>query len=112
MALVLAGFDRLTEAAATAGSARSAAGRIVYLEAEFFGGTGSQAAVGWEAGRIAFGPRLTQTPGEGRDGYEDVPDGADLAIDEALRWLGVSAEGGQDEFDALGLEALDDLHPR
>lgn len=105
----IAGFDRLTEEAAAAAAAFSTVGRLAYIEAEFFGGTGTQAALGWDGGRIAFGPRLTQTPGEGREHYEDVEAGADLAINEALRWLGVSAEGTHDEFDTLGLGRLDEL---
>lgn len=103
------GFDRLIDDVSAAASGLSARGRVVYVEAEFFGGTGSQAALGWEGGRVAFGPLLTQTPGEGRDGYTDVPAGEDLAIDRALRWLGVSADGAHDEFDALGLGELDEL---
>src|SRR5687768_2696702 len=30
--------------------------RIAYVEAEFFGGAGTQAAAVWEEGRLVFGP--------------------------------------------------------
>jgi len=103
------GFERLTEEVAAAAAACSADGRLVYLEADFFGAVGSQAAVGWEGGRVAFGPRLTQTLTEDREGYEKVPSGQELAINPALRWLGASASGAADEFDALNLSQLDEL---
>src|SRR4051794_16059797 len=46
--------------------ARAVAGtaRVIYIEAECFGGTGSQAAVGWQRGVVRFRPRRTQTPTE------------------------------------------------
>jgi hypothetical protein len=64
----------------------STAGRVVYVEAEFFGGVGEQASAGWENGEMVFGPVT-----------------ASDAINQALRWLGVSAAPPDDEFDALGL---------
>ncbi len=69
----------------------SAAGRVVYVEAEFFGGVGEQISAGWEAGQLVFGPV-----------------NAGDAINQALRWLGVKVEPvpGEllsDEFDGLGL---------
>ena len=102
----VAGFSRLTEEAAAAARALSADGRVVYVEAEFFAGTGTQGAVGWQDGRTAFGPRLTQTPGEDRDGYDEVEADSDWAINGVLRWLGVEAAPDQDEFDTLGLAQL------
>jgi hypothetical protein len=105
----IAGFDRLTDVGVATAAAFSAVARVAYLETEFFAGMGTQAALGWEDGRVAFGPRLTQTAGEGREGFRDVEAGADLAVNEVLRWLGVSAEGPQDEFDTLGLGRLDEL---
>jgi hypothetical protein len=88
------GFYRLTEEAAAAAAALSTEARVVFVEAEFFGGVGTQASVGWEHGEVAFGPRLTDGAG---------------AINDALRWLGVSAAGAHDEFDALGLRDHDEL---
>ncbi|MES2638744.1 MAG: hypothetical protein V4850_04660 [Myxococcota bacterium] len=59
---------------------------IAYVEAEFFGGAGTQASVVWEQGHVTFGPEVS-----------------DHAINHALRVLGVRPSGDQDEFDALML---------
>jgi hypothetical protein len=79
-------------------------GRVVYVEAEFFGGTGAQAAVGWEGGVVAYGPIRTQSPGEGYDGFDEVVEGDDWAVNRALGWLGVRPRGGSDAFAAIGLD--------
>lgn len=62
------------------------AGTYAYVEAEFFGGAGHQSAVAFQDGAVAFGPVAA------RD-----------AINQALRFLGVSPAGKQDEFDTVGL---------
>ena len=59
---------------------------VAFLEAEFFGGWGSQAGIGWQTGQIVFGPLE-----------------ANHAINEALRWLGAKPDEGMDEFDTLRL---------
>lgn len=61
-------------------------GRVVYVEAEFFGGDGTQACVTWDATLQASQP-LVDTG----------------AINTALRFLGVTVGDHHDEFDALGL---------
>ena len=106
---VIAGLDRLDEAGAAIARELSTDRRVAYVEAEFIGGEGTQAAVGWEAGEIAFGPRLTRTSNDDREGFEPVPWGSGMAIDEVLRWLGVERHGGRDEFDTLALNDLDEL---
>ena len=60
--------------------------RLAYVEAEFFGGEGTQAA--W----------LIENENEFKEAFVH-----ESAINEALKWLGVSADSGRDEFDALGL---------
>jgi hypothetical protein len=60
--------------------------KIAYVEAEFFGGAGTQAAAVWEEGRLVFGPIV-----------------ADDAINQALRMLGVAKKEHFDEFEALNL---------
>jgi len=65
-------------------------GKSAYLEAEFFGGDGIQAAIVWEDGRMVFGPIVSHN-----------------AINEALRRLGVLNDVGHDEFEALGLKRYD-----
>jgi hypothetical protein len=59
---------------------------VAFVAAEFFGGWGSQAAIGWQAGQLAFEPVT-----------------ANDAINQALRWLGVTRAEPRDEFDALAL---------
>ena len=72
-------------------------GRVAYVEAEFFGGEGVQAAIGWENGEIALGPMVEED--------DDLPPPLEQgAINQALRWLGVRvARGRIDEFETVGL---------
>jgi hypothetical protein len=65
----------------------SAAGRVAYVETEYFGGIGRQAAAVWEAGRLALGP-------------SQGPVGP---INDALRFLGVARTQVDDEFTEAGL---------
>jgi len=69
---------------------------VVYVEAEYFGGVGSQFAAVWRDGALALGPLVLA---------EDDPRPAPgmSPISQALRYLGVSADGHYDEFDAIGL---------
>ncbi|MEV7022623.1 hypothetical protein [Kitasatospora sp. NPDC093558] len=78
-------------------AAWSKAGPIACVEADFFGGTGTQRAAVWSDGRLELGP-LTSA-------FEPfAPDGS--PISRALRQLGARAEGERtDEFDAVGLGA-------
>ena len=64
----------------------SRAKKIAYIEAEFFGGDGTQAAAVWEDGRLIFGPVV-----------------GDDAINQALRLLDVEKKEFFDEFEALKL---------
>jgi hypothetical protein len=74
----------------------SRVGAVAYVEAEFFGGSGVQASVVWDVGEIVLGPLIEK---------EEAPvRGADAAINQALRRLGVQKkEGTFDEFEALDL---------
>ena len=73
----------------------SAAGPVAYVEAEFFGGVGTQRAALWTGGRLALGPLSAD---------EDEPsDPAGSPISQVLARLGVGREGHHDEFDAVGL---------
>jgi len=74
-------------------------GPIAYLEAEMFGGVGTQATVVWLNGEVWLGPATTQF------GWPP-PDRATnphWAINQALRQLGVTRGAAFDEFDAAGL---------
>jgi hypothetical protein len=65
----------------------SVAGPVAYVEAEYWAGSGVQAAVVFEAGKVVCGPRK-----------------ADIGpISDALRALGASREAAVDEFAAVGL---------
>ena len=69
---------------------------VAYVEAEYFGGIGSQFAAVWRGGALVLGPLIHA---------EDQPRPAAgmSPISQALRQLGVSANGHYDEFDAIGL---------
>jgi hypothetical protein len=66
--------------------AKKIPGKTAYLEAEFFGGIGSQAAAIWDMGNLIFGPVVKA-----------------CAINEALQKLNVVKGDSHDEFEALGL---------
>jgi hypothetical protein len=61
-------------------------GPVAFVEAEFFGGMGDQAGIGWQDGSVVFGPVR-----------------AAAASNQVLRWLGVVPGDQSDEFDALQL---------
>lgn len=65
----------------------SLGGAIAYLEADIFGGTGTQAAVAWSGGEVSLGPMLTDYG----------------AFNQALRHLGAERGDAFDEFESLGL---------
>jgi hypothetical protein len=79
----------LTPPVAAFAAAASALGPVAFLEADYAGGVGYQAAVLWRAGRIALGPLHGERPGP---------------INQALAQLGVRPPDGCDEVDALGLD--------
>jgi hypothetical protein len=69
---------------------------VAYVEADYFGGIGSQFAAVWQGGTLALGPLMLTED-------EPWPLPGCSPISQALRHLGVSAEGQYDEFDAIGL---------
>lgn len=83
-----AGFDRKLAACSTDGP-------VAYIEAEYFGGTGSQNAQVWDGGHGALGPLHLA------ENQPAPPDGS--PISQALRRLGVDKGDHYDEFDAIGL---------
>lgn len=62
-------------------------GRLAYVETEYFGGTGSQAAAAFSGGTV-----IPPSPLSGSG-----------AINTALRGIGIVATKRQDEFDYIGL---------
>ncbi len=81
-------FHRLTDALARLGAAMSRGGGVAYVETDYFGGTGDQAAIAWKDGRIAFWPE------RGHMG----------AVSDALRRIGAEKGEARDEFEAVGLD--------
>ena len=77
-------------------AAWSAVDPVAYVEAEYFGGAGSQFAALWRGGVLILGPLILE---------EDKPWPAPgwSPISQALRHLGVTAGGHYDEFDAIRL---------
>lgn len=71
----------------------SKAGLVVYIEAEFFGGSGNQSALGWNGVSRMLGPV-----------YEPK------AINRVLKLLGVNKGNAYDEFEAVGLRKHRDTH--
>jgi hypothetical protein len=83
-----AGFDRALAAC-------SANGPVAYVEADYFGGTGEQSAMVWDAGQVVLGHLHLA---------EKVPAPViGTPISQALRRLGVIKGDHPDEFDAVGL---------
>ena len=78
----------------------SRAGAIAYLEADIFGGGGTQAMVLWRAGRVGLGPERTEFQ-SGRIGH---PASMQWAFNRALRELGARRGQAGDEFSALTLD--------
>ncbi|MGW4059512.1 hypothetical protein ACWEGE_14580 [Amycolatopsis sp. NPDC004747] len=83
-----AGFDRALAAC-------SAGGPVAYVEADYFGGTGTQSAQVWDGSQVVLGP--LHLPAGKPIPAEGSP------ISRALRWLGVVEGEHFDEFDAAGL---------
>lgn len=82
------GFDRVL-------ADWSIRGPVAYVEADYFGGVGTQVAVVWDAGQLVLGPVVELE----RPLAPEDPS----PISQALRRLGVSAHGHFDEFEAVGL---------
>lgn len=76
----------LPESIALVVESMAKSGKVAYVEAEFFGGTGTQACVTWDVTGQVSQPMVDES-----------------AINAALKFLGVRIEDHQDEFDALGL---------
>ena len=60
---------------------------VAYIETDYFGGAGDQAATAWADGRVMVSPRRDRRG----------------PINDALRAIGVRLVGGGDEFDSVGL---------
>ena len=98
--------ERLTRGIIQLAERASAPGTSVYVHSEFHGGTGFQAAACWSEGAMSCKPLLTANhPTEAlTENYEVVGKSQDMAINRALRLVGVTNDGSGDEYAAIGLE--------
>lgn len=79
---------------ASAASRLSSANDVAYVSTEYFGGVGGQRAIVWRAERIVF---QADNHTSSSAGWPNSP------ISRALRFMGVKAAEGEDEFDTIGL---------
>jgi len=79
-------FEFLYPAIEERAEAASNEAPLAYVEANYFGGIGSQMAAAWKQGRLVLEPTDENNP-----------------INQALRILGVQAVPPDDEFDTIGL---------
>jgi hypothetical protein len=96
------GFARLSPGIAAVVTAASRRGPVAYLETDYVGDIGRQAAAVWLDCHRVYGPSLL-VPGEP---FPVAAPGALVGgspVVEALRYLGVQGVGGRDEFVVLGL---------
>jgi hypothetical protein len=94
------GFTHLSTALEQTLAEASRAGVLIYLETEYFGGVGVQAAALFRDRRIIW--RRSESSSH-RSPKDDSP------INSGLRELGVEAAGGLDEFDTIGLSEFRSL---
>jgi hypothetical protein len=87
-----------SDAAFAADASRSSA--IAYLQTDYAGGTGAQAAALWIGGDWALRPLSLAADVAGNRPRATWP------INAALRGLGVKSVAGRDEFDCFGLGAF------
>jgi hypothetical protein len=73
-------------------------GPVAYLEADIFGGAGTQAMVAWRDGEVWLEPATTECRWP-----PDPASASQGAFNQVLRQLGVDRGEAFDEFDALNL---------
>lgn len=100
----VAGFRKLTHGVVDQGLALSRDWVVVYVHCEFWAGDGIHAAIAWHRGSVIFGPRFTCTPGESAEAPYEIADRPDMAINAALRAVGIHAARPADEFATVGLD--------
>jgi hypothetical protein len=100
----VAGFRELTNGIAAWAENLSHRWTVLYVHSEFWAGDGINAAIAWSHGSIVFGPQFTRTPNEPAESPYVRADRPSMAINVALRALGVHAEPPDDEFATVGLD--------
>jgi hypothetical protein len=97
------GFSRLSAALVQAIVEATRSGPLAYIETEYWGGIGRQSAVVWNKGRLVLGPLTSDNETAGANDTQPALPLSEGAINQALRYLGVWRQNGQDEFDMLSL---------
>lgn len=98
-----ADFHRLTPALIALLEAQSKNTRLAYIETDYFGGPGTQAAILFADGKPAQGPLKTEDAwDQENNAFVQTPEG-ERAINAVLKQLGVYRKGGLDEFDTIKL---------
>lgn len=100
----LAGFRKLTHGLVELATALSRHWVVVYVHCEFWAGEGIHAAIAWHRGSVIFGPSFTRTPHESAESPYKIAEPPDMAINAALRAVGIHAERPADEFGTVGLD--------
>jgi hypothetical protein len=100
----VAGFRELTNGIADWAENLSRHWTVLYVHCEFWAGDGIQAAIAWSEGSVVFGPKFTRTPNEEAEPPYELADRPGMAINAALRALGVRAGAPDDEFATVGLD--------
>jgi len=81
----------------------SAGRRVLYIAGETFAGVGTQEAIGWQEGRLIYGPSGTCDFEADLDPGYRLVFRSDSAINAGLRVLGVHTSPGKDEYETIGL---------
>jgi hypothetical protein len=100
----VAGFRELTNGVAHWAENLSRHCTVLYVHCEFWAGDGIHAAIAWSDGSVVFGPQFTRTPNEAAESPYELADRSSMAINAALRALGIRAKPPDDEFATIGLD--------
>ena len=89
---------KVSQALADCAAKASADGPLAYAEADYSSARDFQASVVWAGGKVVAGPLCDDKNWDPREAAV-----CDRPINAALRLLGVSAAGFDDEWDAVGM---------
>ena len=81
-------FSELTESAVWVANMLSQVGKVAYIETESDDNKNVKSAMVWEFGQVIYEPKQSDT---------------ENTVNDALKLLGVTLDGANDEFDTLGL---------
>ena len=98
---VIRPFVELTPSFQQLAEELSLRGACAFVETDYHGGIGCQAAMVWKDGKVVLGP-LTDA-GTTPEAGGLIPQPSDEPINEALRYMGLQRRGDSDEFDTARL---------